>query len=231
MVSGKVKETDLYAPVKALLEGQGYCVKGEIGAADIVAIRDEEPPVIVELKTGFSLSLFHQAIERQAVTDSVYVAVARAPGRAFAVALKRNKALCRRLGLGLMTVRTSDSFVELHADPAPYTPRKSRQRQTRLLKEFARLVGDPNTGGSTRRGLMTAYRQDALRCLCHLDGHGPSKAAEVAKQTGVAKARRLMADNHYGWFERVQTGIYALSPKGQDALETYATELATIRGG
>ena len=55
-----IKETDLYAPIKRLLEGQGYIVKGEVGAADLVACRDDEDPVIVELKTGFTLSLFHQ---------------------------------------------------------------------------------------------------------------------------------------------------------------------------
>ena len=69
MIPSKIKETDLYAPVKAMLEGQGYEVKGEIGAADIVAVRSTEDPVIVELKTGFSLTLFHQAIDRLAVSD------------------------------------------------------------------------------------------------------------------------------------------------------------------
>jgi hypothetical protein len=30
-------ESDLYAPVKALLEGQGYVVKGEVRGCDVVA--------------------------------------------------------------------------------------------------------------------------------------------------------------------------------------------------
>jgi len=33
-----------------------------------VACRGEELPVIVELKTAFSLALFHQAIERQSLS-------------------------------------------------------------------------------------------------------------------------------------------------------------------
>ena len=66
-MAARIRETELYAPIKRLLEGQGYEVKGEVGAADIVAVRGDEDPVIVELKTAFSLSLFHQAIERQAV--------------------------------------------------------------------------------------------------------------------------------------------------------------------
>lgn len=228
MAVSKLRETELYAPVKLLLEGQGYEVKGEIGAADVVAVRGDEAPVIVELKTGFSLSLFHQAIERQTISDAIYVAVPRTAGRAFAKALKSNKALCRRLGLGLMTVRMKDGYVEIHIDPAPYKPRKSKQKQARLLREFVRLVGDPNTGGATRQGLMTAYRQDALRCIKTLHQAGPLKAAEVAKTSNVENARRLMADNHYGWFERVQTGIYALSPKGQEAVSEYSKELKKI---
>jgi len=33
---GHMKETDLYQPVKTLLEDQGYTVKGEIGKCDVV---------------------------------------------------------------------------------------------------------------------------------------------------------------------------------------------------
>jgi hypothetical protein len=214
----KPRETELYRPVKALLEGQGYVVKGEIGAADIVAVRGDEDPVVVELKTGFSLSLFHQGIERQAITDIVYIAVPRGTGRAFQKAIAANRSLCRRLGLGLMTVRLKDGLVEVHTDPAPYKPRKSHVKRARLLKEFAKRTGDPNAGGAMRQGLMTAYRQDALRCARVLSELGPTKAALVAKASGVERARALMADNHYGWFERVATGIYSLCPKGSEAL-------------
>ncbi len=52
---GMPVESDLYAPVKALLEGQGYVVKGEVRGCDVVAVRGEEPPVIVELKRVFGL--------------------------------------------------------------------------------------------------------------------------------------------------------------------------------
>jgi len=228
MATPKVRETELYAPVKAMLEGQGYEVKGEIGAADVVAVRDSEDPVVVELKTGFSLSLFHQGIERQAISDAVYLAVPRGRGKAFRKSLENNKALCRRLGLGLITVRMKDGFVEIHIDPAPYRPRQSKAKKARLLKEFSRRVGDPNMGGATRGGLVTAYRQDALRCVKVLHEGGPTKAAEVARLTNVKTARRLMADDHYGWFERVERGIYALTPKGRSAAADYRMEIEEL---
>jgi len=225
-----MKETDLYPPIKAFLEGQGYEVKSEIGAVDVMAVRGSEDPVLVELKTAFSLALLQQGVERQKVSDTVYLAVPHQSGAASYKALKNNLNLCRRLGLGLLTVRLDDGFVEAHVDPGPYKPRKSKQRKARLLKEFVQRVGDPNSGGSTRKGLMTAYRQDALKCLSMLDQNGPTKASDVAKFAGVTRARPIMANNHYGWFERVDRGIYSLSPKGIEAKQAYETELKNISG-
>lgn len=218
----KPRETDLYPPVKMFLEAQGYEVKAEVGPADVMARRGDEPPVIVELKLGFSLALFHQALARLRITDAVYVAVPRGTGRAFQKALKENHTMCRRLGLGLLTVRLADGLVEAHVDPGPYAPRKSPARAGRMLREFARRQGDPNTGG-TCGGIMTAYRQDAVKCAAHLATHGPSKGAEVALKTGVTRATRMMADNHYGWFIRVERGVYALCPEGRAALDAQNT--------
>ncbi|MEX0348997.1 MAG: DUF2161 domain-containing phosphodiesterase [Paracoccaceae bacterium] len=215
------REQDLYAPVKALLERQGYLVKGEVGAADVVARRGDEPVVIVELKLRFSLALYHQAIARLRLTDLVYLAVPRPTGRSQRRVLRDNTAMCRRLGIGLITVR-GDGRAEVQCDPGPYAPRKSRKHADRLLREFDRLQGDPNAGGATRHGIVTAYRQDALRCAAHLAEHGVTKGATVAQATGVASATRLMRDNHYGWFERVETGVYALTEAGADGLRHWA---------
>ena len=213
----KPRETDLNQPVKTYLEAQGYEVKGEVGAVDVMAVRADEEPVLVELKLGFSLALLHQGIARQSVSDAVYLAVPHSNHKA----MKDNRNLCRRLGLGLMTVRPRDGFVEVLVDPAPYRPRKSGKRKTRLLREFARRVGDPNAGGATRVGLVTSYRQDALRCATFLETEGASKGAVVAKGASVPNATRIMADDHYGWFERVSTGVYMLTPKGVEALGVY----------
>ncbi|WP_171101757.1 MULTISPECIES: DUF2161 domain-containing phosphodiesterase [unclassified Ruegeria] len=215
------REQDLYPPIKALLERQGYTVKGEVGAADIVAVRGDEAPVIVELKLRFALALFHQAITRLRITDQVYVAVCKPKGRTARRALKDNLNLCRRLGLGLITVRP-DGRVEVHCDPGPYAPRKDKAKAARLLREFDRLQGDPNAGGATRYGIVTAYRQDALKCAAHLAEHGATKGSDVAKATCVDAATRLMRENHYGWFDKVDKGVYALSKAGQDGLKHWA---------
>ncbi|MGY9049154.1 hypothetical protein P775_24315 [Puniceibacterium antarcticum] len=215
------RESDLYAPVKALLQRQGYEVKGEVGKADLVARRAGEEPVIVELKLRITLTLFHQAVSRLSLSDLVYIAVPRPEGAQAKRALKDNSALCRRLGLGFITVR-ADGVTEVLCDPAGPTPRRNRKGQARLLREFDRLRGDPNDGGATRYGIVTGYRQDALRCAAHLAEHGASKGAVVSKATGVKPATRIMAENHYGWFARVEKGVYALSDAGRAGLVHWA---------
>lgn len=218
-----MRETDLYPPVKRFLEAQGYEAKAEIGDCDVVARRGEEPPVIVELKTRFSLALVLQGVDRQAMTDAVYLCVAAPKRRETADIVK----LCRRLGLGLLTVH--GGFVEALADPAPYRPRRDVKRAGLLLKEFARRVGDPNEGGAARRRpLMTAYRQDALRCARHLGAAGPAKLAALRSATGVTRAAGILQDDVYGWFVRVERGVYGLTPKGEAALGEFAAALAAL---
>jgi len=228
-VAKKLAESDLYLPVKTLLESQGYEVKAEVGAADIMAVRGDEPPVIVELKTGFSLTLIHQAIERLKITDRVYVAIPEWKGRTGWKAFVANRTLCRRLGLGLITVPKNLQKADVHLDPTPYTPRKNKKRQDRMLREFQHRVGDPNEGGINKTKLITSYRQDALRCLAHLKKHGATKASDVAKAANVERARPIMSDDHYGWFERVERGVYAITPKGKTAAKEYKSELKALK--
>lgn len=218
-----MKETELYAPVKAYLQGQGYDVKAEVKDCDLVAIRDAEGPVIIELKLSLSLALLMQGVDRQAVTDAVYVAVPAGKGKRWASQVKDAVKLCRRLGLGLMSVRfdAATPTVLVHCDPGPYKPRKVKRRKEALLKEFERRVGDPNTGGQTKRKIITAYRQDALRIAVALVD-GPNKPRILASTLGVEKAAGILQADHYGWFERVERGVYELRPAGHDALETYA---------
>jgi hypothetical protein len=217
-------ETDLYHPVKKFLESQGFTVKAEVKGCDVVAMRGDEPPVIVELKTGLTLQLFYQAIDRLALTDTVYIAIARPKRRVPIEAVK----MAKRLGLGLIVVAKSGS-IEVLADPAPYAPRPAAKRKLALLKEFSRRKGDPNTGGSTRTKLMTAYKQDALRCLAHIKVQGPSRVADIRKATQVERAAAILRDDYYGWFIRQSRGVYATTEKGDTAVNLFQNEFAQLK--
>ncbi|MFK7765295.1 MAG: DUF2161 domain-containing phosphodiesterase [Roseobacter sp.] len=218
-MANTAREIDLYPAVKAFLEAQGYAVKSEIAGVDVMALRGADPPVIVELKTGFSLTLFHQAVERLSISDSVYIAVEHKPGKRFSKSIKQAVGLARRLGVGVLTVRIKDGLVTVHADPGPYAPRKSKRKQAVLLKEFAKRRGDPNKGGQQTTGLVTAYRQDCTKIALYLYEAGATRGAHVAKEIEVPQATRMMRDNHYGWFEKVETGVYGLTPLGADAVK------------
>jgi len=216
------KETDLYQPVKNFLEGKGYEVKAEVTGADVVAMQEGHSTVIVELKLAFTLDLVLQGVDRQTLTEDVYLAIL-APNTPQKSKNWRKKQrdyqkLCRKLGLGLMLVPVGEeegSSVTVLLDPAPYTPRKNRKKETRLVQEFTARSGDPNTGGSTRKTIVTAYRQDAIRCAEVLKEKGEMKVADLRTETSVVKTASILQKNYYGWFERTARGVYALTDKGK----------------
>ncbi len=223
-------ETELYAPIKSYLEGQGYEVKAEVKDCDLVAMRGGEEPVIIELKLSLSITLLMQGIDRQTMTDAVYVAVPAGKGKRWISQVKDAVKLCRRLGLGLISVRfdAKTPSVLVHCDAGPYLPRKVKKRKEALLKEFERRVGDPNTGGQNKRKIITAYRQDALRIAMALT-NGPNKPSVLKKELGVEKTASILQADHYGWFERVERGVYELRVSGHEALKTYADVVKSLQ--
>lgn len=221
-----LKETDLYAPVCSYLKKQGYEVKAEVKHCDVVALRADEPPLIVELKTRLNLELILQAADRLSLSERVYIAFpASAP--LWRRHWRRVRDLCRRLGVGIITLNAKSMQLKVRLDPTPYRPRGSGNRKYRLLAEFEHRVGDNNVGGSTRIKIMTAYRQDALRCAVVL-ADGAHRLADIREQTSLIRAGSILQKDHYGWFERVQRGHYQLSPRGYLALQKYSEVIAQL---
>ena len=58
MTKEGIRNSDLYPPLKQFLESQNYVVKGEAQDGDVLAVRGEEAPVIVELKMSLNLKRF-----------------------------------------------------------------------------------------------------------------------------------------------------------------------------
>lgn len=212
-------ETSLYLPVKSFLEQAGYTVKGEIGGCDLVGLSDEDPPVVVvcELKLSFNLELILQAVDRASVADEVWIAgrvSAKGKGRE---SDKRYRDLCRRLGIGMLGVGDNGTVNVIVASVSPM-PRTNPKRRSRLMREHQKRKGDPVIGGSTRTPQMTAYRQQALGCAAALAA-GPLKVRDI--RASVPEAGKILQANVYGWFERVERGVYGLTPAGQEALERW----------
>ena len=209
-----MQETSLYIPVKRFLESLEFTVKGEVGGCDIVGLRDGEPPVLVicELKLQFNLELVLQGVDRAAACDEVWLA-ARMSGKGREHD-RRFRALCRRLGFGLLAV-SDTGHVELLLSPAALPPRRDPKRRSRLMNEHQRRRGDPVAGGGSRAPIMTAYRQDALACAAAM-ADGPKRPRDL--KTISPRAASILLDNVYGWFARAERGVYALTEGGQAAL-------------
>lgn len=208
-------ETALYAPVKRFLESQGFTVKGEVCGCDLVALRGDEPPVVVvgELKLKFNLELVLQGVERSAACDEVWLAV-RVAARGGRENDRRVRKLCRLLGFGLLGV-FSTGRVEPLVEPAAWRPRPDRKLRSRLIGEHRRRNGDPVSGGATKIPIMTAYRQQALICAAMLQ-EGPCRTSQV--KATVPDAPKILLRNVYGWFDRVERGVYRLTSDGAAAL-------------
>jgi hypothetical protein len=219
-----MKEIDLYDPMKQFLESQGYEVKGEIGDCDMMAVRGTEDPVVVELKLALSLDVLLQAVNRLSVSPVVYIGIPSSC-RVFRKRRHRVIKLLKMLGIGLVliAVNSKRNRVGVVLDPAEYRPRIHPKRRVQLLGEFDRRRGDPMQGGSDRRrGLMTAYRQTAIRIAQYLTEHGSTKASVVARVLEEPGTRAILYRNVYGWFDRLGGGIYQISPRGMADLPTWS---------
>jgi hypothetical protein len=87
-----------------------------------------------------------------------------------------------------------------------------------------------NVGGSSRTPIVTAYRQDALRCVRALKAAGPMRLRELRVLSGVAAAAPILQRNVYGWFDRVGRGTYELTGTGEQALNRFAEAVAALDG-
>lgn len=219
-----MKETDMYMPVKKIFESLGYKVQGEVNNIDVLAIKDDKI-IIIELKTTFNLKLILQAIERQRITQDVYIAIPRPLfKKRLSKNIKEKEHLLRRLELGLIYVVTDVKipYAQIVFDPKPFNLNRSRsnKRKSLALKEISERTGDYNLGGSNGK-LITAYREKALTIVGLLKISGEMSVKELREKSGNHKVQTLLANNYYKWFERVKKGTYRLSDAGQEAYEMY----------
>src|SRR5262249_27029028 len=107
-------------------------------------------------------------------------------------------------------------------EPVPWRPRRDAKRRSRIVDEHRRRQGDPATGGSTRQPIMTAYRQQALACAAALQW-GPARPRDL--KPNLPDAPKILLGNAYGWFVRVEGGVYALSEGGRAALVRWKAHL------
>jgi hypothetical protein len=230
MVDVKLKETDLYTPLKSYLEKQGYSVHPEVNHCDIVARKHDEL-IIIELKTRISVSLLAQAVKRKRITESVYVAVPLAQGKNHLPSFSQVKAVLKRLEVGLILVNfmKTKTRVEVMFHPTRYRHARQHKKMFAIIKEIQGRYAEFNLGGSpVKNELITAYKQEAIRIADILAKNGPlSPSALRSMGTGV-KTQGILSQNVYGWFDRVERGVYGINHEGRTALTRYRDVIKAI---
>ena len=227
-----VAETDLAAPLYAHLAERGYTVRSEVKDCDIAAVKGDDL-LVVEVKKTLNVPLLVQAVRRQRLTDSVYVAIPR-PSNKWKW-WKENRGtmhLLRRLELGLilLSLDAGKPPVEVVFHPLPFTRRKRAQSRRAVLEEISKRTADFNRAGSSRRKLVTAYRENAIQIASILAKKGKMSPAGLRALGTGPKTLSILRFNAYGWFERVEKGVYALSAHGRAELAEYPELVAHYLG-
>lgn len=226
----RLAEADLYEPIRDYLVAQGYTVRGEVRDCDITATKDDEL-IVIELKLRFSLELLYQATRRQKLSESVYVAFPRPSKMGRNSRWKDIKHLLRRLELGLILVsfEKRKPRVEVVFHPIATPRRKNYRARRAVIREIEGRSTDKNRGGSTRTGILTAYRENAMHIATCLDICGTASPRQLRAMNTGPKTQSILYNDVYGWFERVGHARYTLRPAGREALREYPDMVAGFR--
>ncbi len=217
------KESDLYLPIKLFLEEQGYAVQAEVKGCDVVGVRGDEI-IVIELKKQFSLKLVLQAIKRQEVCSSVYMAFPITKAIQARRRLNEIKALAKRLHLGLMFVhdRPSGLLVEVPLLPNFDVFRTNIKAQKAFTKELFSREHSVNTGGVTKQKVMTAHKERGLMLAAFLQVMGPRPLSEIKLYMNDPLVGATLSANHYGWYMRISRGVYGFDAQKEAEFHNYS---------
>lgn len=214
-------ETELYEPVKKLFEDMGYRVMAEAADCDVAAEKDGEQ-IAIELKTAFNLKLVYQIVERQTVCRYVYAAIPK-PKDTKSKKWKEALRLLKRLGAGLILTDRIDTekYAQIVLEPQQTPVNINYKKRKKLKNEMENRTANLNTGGSSKKKIVTAYRENAIFIACCLLTKGNMTCGDIKKYGTGEKTYSILRQNYYGWFEKTQDGVYCVNDKGQEEVKEY----------
>ncbi len=217
-------ESELYEPIKNYFESQGYTVQAEVKGCDVVAVRSDAL-LVIEMKRQFNLKLVMQAIQRQCVCSSVYMAFPVTKSISGRRRINEIKALAKRLHLGLILVheRPSGLLVEVALVPDFQVFRVNVKAQKAFLKELFSREHSVNTGGVSKTKIITAHKERAVAMGAYLKVHGPQSIEQISNYMNLTKqvVGTDLRMNHYGWYKREARGIYAFNDEFEEEFRKF----------
>jgi len=186
----KIREVDLYGPVKKWLEEKGYAVKPEVpffnNNVDVVGVKGEHI-IAIELKLCLSHQVRYQAISNKSFSDEVWVAVKGTPRRSSVTEAEKK-------GIGVLLVVSGVAIEWSEADPSKSWPAEPRFKK-RILEKHPRLP-------------------DGVGGLPSMKGHGPAqqvkrRVIEYRKEHPKATWKELFENvpNHYSSYRSMCTSM------------------------
>ena len=156
-----MKESDLYQPVRAWLERQGWVIHVEMFDHDIVASRDGRW-IVVELKKCMTWKLTQQCDRAARWADEVWCAIASDP---------KTVGDCRQNGFGVLIVRDGKVRKKLGARPQPWHWHKRRKYRVGILSRRAPAMPHELAGLPSSRILKDQRRRREAGVLTE-ENHG-----------------------------------------------------------
>lgn len=152
-----MKESDLFLPVKKMLENDLFCeVHGEVLDFDVVGI-GKGYNVIVEMKTSMSLQLLDQVTDRCGKADYIFVAVP-----------KRKKPISRVAKRYLKSIKVGIIKVDLDIPFASIALWGGRQRTKYKLEDKVNDRTRNTIGGVTSSEMRTDYKDTLYKIKLYL---------------------------------------------------------------
>lgn len=220
----KIKlESELYVPVRDLFVSMGYKVNGEVKSCDLTAVKDDQL-IIAEFKKSLTIELLLQAVSRQKLTEQVYIVIQK-PEKKYRK-WQDVLYLVKKLDVGLITVTFYDEqncVAEIVVDAGKATRcNKSSRKRKAIMNETKLRKTDGNLGGSTRKKLLTGYREASIHIACCLESSDEELSSKELRGMGTnaKKTAAILRNNYYGWFEKVRPRYYRLSEAGREELLT-----------
>ncbi|MDX9690974.1 MAG: DUF2161 family putative PD-(D/E)XK-type phosphodiesterase [Acholeplasmataceae bacterium] len=213
-----MKETELFEPIKKLLAEKGYHIKGEVGHVDVYGVKENQT-IAVELKTTISLKLIYQAIDRLKVADFVYIGIPEVAVKGHKSDMKYLKMLLTKLNMGIIVVNHDDAYVLLEI-PKTDLKKKDNIKKRKIIKEFNERTNHLNVGG-TKGKKVTAYKEKVIKIAYALRKMKQASPKILMQYTGINETSSILRNDFEAWFEKVERGIYKLSPKGEIELNRF----------
>ena len=216
----------MYEPIRQLLNGLGFIVRGEVKNCDIAAIK-AEVLWVVEMKLSANLTLLYQAMERKTITEHVFIAIPR-PKNSRSKNFASLKKIVSKLELGLILVSIDSPKPLAEIIIHPSGNRKTNPKKSDFIRREILGRSSDSTGGTTKTEVSTAYREKCIKIACLIKAHRELTSREMLKLGCGKDTAKILRNNHYGWYAKTGDGKYTLSDIGNEYLHTNRDSLLVV---